>query len=265
MHDVDFLPTQYRQQYLRRRNQPWQAVVALAFFALLVGAGFAQHRQRQRIESDLEAVELQYQTALKRQQRLSELQQRLTDVRAEAELLAYLRHPWPRTQLLAAVVAPLPDEITLEQIQIRRAAPQQPSGERRSRGEAENEQQKLAALAPAARDLAELREELDGAQTVVTLAGITRQSAPLHRYLGELAQHPLIAKTELGAIENVEGADEPTLRFEVTLLVRPGYGQPGGPTASEIGPDDAATAVPEGAAASEPHDAAASESEGGMP
>jgi len=265
MHDVDFLPTQYRQQHLRRRSQPWEAVVALAFFALLVGAGFAQHRQRQWIESDLEAVEPQYQTALKRQQRLSELHKRLTEVRAEAELLAYLRHPWPRTQLLAAVAGPLPDAITLQQVQIRRVAPQQPSGERRSRGEAENEEKKLAGLAPAARDLAELREELDGARTVVMLSGITRQSAPVYRYLGELAEHPLIATTELGAIENVEGADEPTLKFEATLLVLPGYGQPGGPTAPEIGPDDAATAVPEGAAASEPHDAAASEPERGTP
>jgi len=257
MHDVDFLPTQYRQQHLRRRSQPWQAVVALAFFALLVGAGFAQHRQRQRIESDLEAVEPQYQTALERQQRLSELQGRLAEVRSEAELLAYLRHPWPRTQLLAAVAGPLPDEITLQQIQIRRAAPQQPSGERRTRAEAENEEKKRAGLAPAARDLAELREELDGARTVVTFAGITRQSAPLHRYLGELAEHPLIAKTELEAIESVEGADEPTLRFEATLLVRPGYGQPGGPTVSETAPDDPAT--------SEPDDAATSEPEGGKP
>jgi hypothetical protein len=257
MHDVDFLPTQYRQQHLRRRSQPWQAVVALAFFALLVGAGFAQHRQRQRIESDLEAVEPQYQTALERQQRLSELQQRLTEVRAEAELLAYLRHPWPRTQLLAAVAGPLPEEITLQQVQIRRAAPRQPSGERPTRAEAEQEEKKLAGLAPAAQDLAELRKELDGARTVVTLAGITRQSAPLHRYLGELAEHPLIDKTELGAIENVEGAGEPTLRFEATLLVRPGYGQPGGPTASGTEADNPAT--------SEADDVATTAPEGGTP
>jgi len=246
MHEVDFLPAQYRQQHLRRRSQPWQAVVAMAFFALLVGAGFAQHRQRQRIESDLEAIEPQYQTALEQKQRLAELEGRLAEVRAEAELLAYLRHPWPRTQLLAAIVAPLPDEITLQQIQIRRAAPQQPSGERRTRAGAQNEEKKVAGLAPAARDLAELRQRLDGARTVVTLSGTTRQSAPLHRYLGELAEHPLIAKTELESIENVEGAAEPTLRFETTLLVRPGYGQPGGPTASGTGPDDPATTEPEG-------------------
>jgi hypothetical protein len=246
MHEVDFLPAQYRRQHLRRRSQPWQAVVALVFFALLVGAGFAQHRQRQRIESDLEVIEPQYKTALERQQRLSELQGLLAEVRSEAELLAYLRHPWPRTQLLAAVAGPLPDEITLQQIQIRRAAPQQPSGERRTRAEAENAEKELASLAPAARDLAELREELDGARTVVTLSGTTRQSAPLHRYLGHLAEHPLIAKTELEAIETVEGADEPTLQFEATLLVRPGYGQPGGPTASRTGPDDPSTTGPEG-------------------
>jgi len=235
MHDVDFLPTQYKQQHLRRQSQPWQAAVVLAFLALLAGAGFAQHRHRRHVEAGLEAIEPQYQTAIEQQQRFAEVQKRLAEARSEAELLAYLQHPWPRTQLLAAVVAPLPDEITLEQIQVRRTATRRPPGERRSRGEAQEEEKRRAGLAPAARDLAELRDALKGVQTVVTLSGITRQSAPLHRYLGQLAEHPLIAKTELETIQNVMGAEEPTLQFEATLLIRPGYGRPGGPSAPDTG------------------------------
>jgi len=233
MQDIDFLPRQYRQQHLRRRSQPWQAVVVLAFGALMAGTGVAQHRQRARIEAELEVIEPRYQTALEQKDRLTEIQGRLADVRSEAELLAYLRHPWPRTQLLAAIVAPLPDEITLGQILIHRAASQRQSVERRTRAEVQDEQPDRASLPPAARDLDELRDELDGVRTVVTLSGTARQSAPLHRYLGKLTEHALIAKTRSEAIENVEGAEGPTLRFEAALLVRPGYGQPGGPTPEE--------------------------------
>jgi Tfp pilus assembly protein PilN len=216
----------------------------MALVSLLVGAGFAQHRENRRIEAALQAIEPDYQAALEQMEHISSLQTRLAQISSDAELLAYLRHPWPRTQLLGALVEPLPDEITLSQVQIRRAAPQARAGGRPTRGEAQAEEKQRAGLAPAARDLAELRDALDSAPIVVTVSGIARQSGPLHRYLGRLGEHPLIAKADLQGIENLENDGEPTLQFEATLQVRPGCGQPGGPTATEAEPVSTSTAEP---------------------
>ena len=241
MHDIDFLPAQYRQQNLRRQSQPWRIVVVLAFVALLVGAGYSQQHRHGRVEADLKAIQPQYQEAIQRQERLAEMQTRLFPVRASAELIAFLRHPWPRTQLLAAVVGPLPEEITLEQLDIRQVT-ETKTFERR---DAEKDEKEQASLPPAARDLELLREECNDARTVVVLLGRTRASAAVHEYLSQLAGHALIAKVELESMENVDRGEVGTLEFQATLLVRRGYGQPGGP-AAPANPEELAEATATG-------------------
>lgn len=224
MNDIDFLPAEYRRQNLRRQSQPWRIVVIMAFVALLAGAGYSQRLRSGRVEAELQAIEPQYEQAIEYQERFSELQARLQPVRASAELIAYLRHPWPRTQLLAAVTGPLPEEITLDQLSIRRAAQAKAAVKRETEDEIDTE-----SLPPAARDLDSLRKQYDGSRTVIAIQGRARTSTPVHAYLSQLAQHPLIVKAELESMENVDRGEINTFEFQATLLVRPGYGQPGGP------------------------------------
>lgn len=231
MQDIDFLPVRYRQRHVRRQSQPWRIAVVAAFAGLLAAAVLSQHSRKRQAEKELAAIIPQYDLAVGQNRKLAEVHARLNTARANAELFTYLRHPWPRTQLLAALLAPLPEEITFERLQIAcEMPPELTPGKRHSRTENEDEKEANDKLPPAARDLKRLRNQSDKARTVVSISGTTSDSAALHRYLGELGGTALISKADLDSIEGAENDRAGVLQFRATLVVRPGYGQPGGPT-----------------------------------
>ncbi len=229
MLDIDFLPSQYHRRQARKRSKPWQAMVVLSFVALVAAAAAGQYRQHRGLRAELELIEPQYEQAVAMNARLSTLQEELRKARAEAALLTYLRHPWPRTQLLQALLEPLPDEILLTELEIATESPAVQRLPQRRRPQREDDEKALAALTPAERDLAELRRQVDAMQTVIRIAGTTGDSAALHRYLGTLARSSLFGNAELESIESVEGGNRHAVRFRATVVVSPGYGQPGGP------------------------------------
>lgn len=240
MQQIDFLPAEYRQKHAQKRGRSWRLIVMLGLATSVLTAAWSQHQSRCRVEEELEAIVPRYEAAVGQNAELAELQSQLCLAQADAELLTYLRHPWPRTQILAAVLAPLSDDITFEKLHISREATSgSQSAERLSRTERQAEEEKTAKLPPAARDLKLLRGQIDQSRTVVIISGVTTESAALYRYLGELGKTALFAKCELESIESVEN-DGGTLRFNATLVVRPGYGQPGGPSGPKPGADTSA-------------------------
>jgi hypothetical protein len=235
MQDIDFLPVRYRQKYVRRQSQPWRILVVAAFAVLLAAAVFNQRDHRRRAERELEAIMPQYARAVRQNRQLAETWTQLDTARNTAELFTYLRHPWPRTQLLAAALAPLPEGISIEGLRITEETPQgRAVPERRSRTESKTEEGGLDKLPPAARDLTRLREQCDKIKTVLLISGTTRDSAALHRYLGELGGTSLFGRADLNSLESAGNEPAGTLQYRATLVVRPGYGQPGGPTGPEI-------------------------------
>ncbi len=233
MSEIDFLPLEYHQQSADRRQQPWRAVVVMAFAVVLGAAALLDYQRRHRLRADLEAIRPQYEKAVAQMDRLADLQSQVRSARAESDLYTYLRYPWPRTQILAALLAPLPDDVVVEQLKIQQEAPRShvPSGPQR-KSDPKAEEAELAKLPAAARDLKRLRAEFDRAETVVVLSGQCRESAALHRYLGELGKNDLFRKVQLRSFETVKSERGSALRFVAVVLVRPGYGQPGGPAAA---------------------------------
>jgi Tfp pilus assembly protein PilN len=230
MQNIDFLPQEYRQRRARRHGQSGRIVAIAGIGALIVAAAFGQRYQRRQADDEMATVAPVYDTAVAQQQQLDGLQSQLQTARAAAELYAYLRHPWPRTQLLAALLGPLPAEIGLDQVQIvRETAPAVPVAnvEGSPAGNRPNAETDLAKLLPAQRDLRQLRDELDKMRTVIHLSGTTSDTGQLHGYLHALGRSDLFAKAELDSLESAEGSG--ASRFRATLVVRPGYGQPGGP------------------------------------
>lgn len=236
MHDIDFLPVEYRQKHARRQAQPWQVLVVIAMVSLIAAAAFVQHYRRVRVENDLAVLNPVYDAAVNQQARLAEAQKQLKLVEASAELCTYLHHPWPRTQLLSALVAPLPDAITLQQVQIiHEAIPvAAPAPDARPPADPKAEEERTKELAPAQRDLAKLRARVDSQQTVVVLTGTATEAAALHRYIGELDATDIFDKAELDCFNSIDNnKNGAVLQFRAVLAVHPGYGQPGGPTGPE--------------------------------
>ncbi len=232
MLDIDFLPAQYHRRQARKRSKPWHAVAVLAFVGLVAVAAVGQQRQRRLLRAELDLLTPQYEQAAAVNARLAEVQASLNEARAEAALIAYLRHPWPRTQLLRALLEPLPEDILLTELEI---SNEQPTATRlpERRPQPGDADKTRAALTPAERDLADLRQRTDPLQTVIRLAGTTSDGAALHHYLGQLSHRSLFRKAELESIERIDGEADQGVRFRASVVVRPGYGQPGGPAGPE--------------------------------
>jgi hypothetical protein len=228
--DIDFLPLEYHQQHARRQVQPWRIVVVSAFIVLLMAAALNQYRQRRRAASDLAAINVHYEEAVRQSARLADLKADLQAKRWDAAEFTYLRHPWPRTQLLQAVIASLPKEVTLAQIQLGNEVPPELLAQQRPYSDTKPEGDKQDKSPPSARDLKRLRQQYDNAQTLVRINGWATESGAIHRYLGELAKIELFAKVQLRSLESGDGPQGTVVRFRAVVQVRPGHGQPGGPT-----------------------------------
>lgn len=241
MNDIDFLPLEYHQKSAERRQQPWRLVVAAAFLALLGAAALLDYQRRHRLSADLQTIRPQYEKAVAQMSRLTDLQSQAKLARAEADLYTYLRHPWPKTQILSALLGPLPDEIVLEQLKIHQetARPHDSAGLERKpepkKLDPKAEEAELAKLPPAASDLKRLRAQFDAMQTVAIVTGQCREDAAAHRYLDQLRKNDLFRKVQLRSMETVKSDQGPTQRFVALILVRPGYGQPGGPLPARKG------------------------------
>ncbi|HBO43700.1 MAG TPA: hypothetical protein DD670_07165 [Planctomycetaceae bacterium] len=238
MKNIDFLPASYRQQHAKRHVHFWRIVVVAAFVFLVFGASLVQYFRlchARGYEKDLAA---QYATAEAQNRQWSRIQAQREAAVGDAELFTYLRHPWPRTRILAAMLAPLPDSITLSQLEIKAGVSAGVvRGQRRLPGRPTPTEEVESPKLPSQRDLAMLREQFDSKAVTAVLSGRTTDPAALHRYLGELHRCSLFPKVELDKLESVapgENIPEGTMAFTTIVEVRAGYGQAGGPTGSDV-------------------------------
>lgn len=222
MKDIDFLPARYHERRSARKSHVWRVVVVAAFGAAVGATAVGQYLLRQSVASQVEAVERQHLLAQAKTRQFTQLERQLKEVRASAQLLAYLRHPWPKTRILAMLASPLPTEVMLSEVTVARekvvgAEGGSVVGGRRSR---RDQDEADARLLPAERDLKHLRQENDPMRTVVHVTGRTRDIAALHRYLAELARAPLAEQAELVSLESLSETDDPTASlFHVRLVV----------------------------------------------
>ena len=204
-------------------------MVIIAFVAL-VGFGVA-YQQHLRIVAQQQLADLlpSYDQAQVEVKRLGELQLLSQSIERQAELETYLKHPWPRTQIIAALVDQLPEEVQLDKISIVREPLPVNVNESHPVGVKVGETAQTK-LDPAQRDLEAIRGVYDRSQIVVQLAGQTNDPLAFHRYLEDLGRCKLFTKLEEGGVERLGGDANDRIQFTARIIVRPGYGQPGGPT-----------------------------------
>lgn len=227
MKDLDFLPDRYREKNAQRKTRAWRAAVLAMFSALLAAGSLGQLEFRRLIEAHLQTVRQQYDQVVHTGKELTALQAELRAARAEAELLTYLRRPWPRTQLLAAIAEPLSEPITLNKLTVRQEEAGGSPAPPPPRGQTAQDQAAAEAAQPAAeRTLKQLRTMFDEAPLTVTLEGVSRDSTALHVYIGKLAESEWFSAVELRSIDRSDDAQAATFRFIARLVVRPSHGRP---------------------------------------
>ena len=231
--DIDFLPVHYREKKVQRQTNAWRVGVTVLMVGAIATALACQIGLRYQAECELAELNTRHAAAQGQTQHLADLQLQLKAVNERAGLYAYLQHPWPRTQICAAVIDGLPAQVTLQELRIWRetpAASNNANSPDRNRAKSRaDEVAELAKLSAAARDLRKLRDELDKQQTVVSLSGVASDEVLMRSYLKHIAQNEWFSKVEWGPVEKSEGDPAHVAKFSVRLIVRPGYGQPGGP------------------------------------
>jgi hypothetical protein len=226
MKNIDFLPDIYRQRAALRQARVWWCLVIALFGGTIASAVTAQVWLRVSLQRQLTALDGPFQSSQTQVRELAALQSQIAAAAHEASLFTYLQHPWPRTQLLAHVVRPLPSSIRLTQVHIRdeelpRETPQ--SGPHRFAGE----QQAAGKMQPPEEDLAKLQQEMDFKQTVVELKGSTSDDRRLHEFVAALNTSPLVAAAQIKSLELDPGPQQTRTLFTLRLIVKPGYGQRG--------------------------------------
>ncbi len=230
MKTIDFLPERYRQRTMLRRARSWWGICAAIFGAVIVISSGSQGFFHRAVKNQLRDLEPVSRIAEEQDQRFAALRRDVLKKEETAALYAYLRHPWPRSRIIGALVEQVPEGIELTSFHcfIEQKGAEQEAVAPRLRAVAKKEEAKK--LPPRQQDQADLRESLDAALTVVDVRGSTVDDAQLHAYVQALAEHPLFVAAQLVSLNSAEtpGTDRKSV-FVVRVQVSPGYGQPGGP------------------------------------
>ncbi len=230
-YDIDFLPASFREAGIQRKNIGLRVVAVVAFVGLIAFAAVYQQYLRHWSDQQLADIVPHYELAKLETVRLAQLQQQLQTAQRKAELCTYLQHPWPRSQLLAAIVDLLPDAVQLTTLEmVHEPLPNAASETPRPSDKAG--ELAMAKLEPAHRDLLALRDECEKRRLIVKLTGITDDTPALHDYFDQLGRVPLFEKVDVGGVEHHPGEPAAHMHFVVSLIVRPGYGQNNGPMPS---------------------------------
>jgi hypothetical protein len=226
MSQIDFLPENYRQRDVHRKIRWSRVVVVVLFVSLLAAGGFVLRKKRMAVTAELEVARADHDAMMAQTTQLAQAVARVSEARGEANLVAYLRHPWSRARIVAAVVENWPESLVLEELKIQREGAQggRPAVFTPLSPSPENQPLKPAAQA----DLAELRRDSEARPTVVLLSGFLTDQAVLHRFLAELSKIDLFSNVELLGMTPAE--DGHSLKFHLRLSLPPGYGQTGGPS-----------------------------------
>jgi Tfp pilus assembly protein PilN len=227
--NIEFLPPRYRHRRHSQRTLLQKVAVLGTAAAAIASLSAWQHRQERAAREAWLQADARHAVAEAADYRLTGLRGELADARAAADLCVFLQRPWPRSHMLAAIAAVLPEDVELTELRISYEA--LPSDGARSAGPAPTRTKVSEDALPAPlRDLRRLRGEFDAIQTVVQISGVAREPAALHRFVSALGEEPLFTRADLGSQEAFQ---HPRLggvtRFAARAMVRPEYGHPLGP------------------------------------
>jgi hypothetical protein len=228
---IDFLPDIYRQREALHRARLWWCIVVLVFGGAIGASATAQVWLRASLRRELAELAPQFAAAQAQVRELTALQTQIVRAAHEANLYTYLDHPWPRTQLLAEVVRPLPVTIRLSQVHVgeeEHARNGQPAGPRNVRPEEPN----AAKASHPELDLVRLQDELDRRVATIELDGHTSDVSQLHAYVSDVNRSSLVASAHIKSLEAAAGGQPGRTQFKLRLIVKPGHCQSSEPASS---------------------------------
>lgn len=237
---IDFLPDKFRHAVRRRRASYWRVLVVFMFAGVFVAAACGLQAVRNDVRREYQQTVDRYTAAQAQETLLKNRELRLAELRAYADLVTFLRHPWPRSQVLDQLFAPLPATVIIDKLHLGNELRPVVAGEAAA-PPSEAAGDPAAAKSPAT-DLAELRKLVEAGDVVIHLEGTTVDQPQLHAYLHHLKSGRLFLRAEVESIEAARtegavpavGSTAGASRFMARIVVRRGWGLADGPSAEEL-------------------------------
>jgi hypothetical protein len=241
MKSIDFLPQKYKETDARRRAGLWRLGLVMLLGGTVAAASIGQFAYRAKVQKQISDVQPLLAQSKATEAHLTQLRNDLTKVSLTANLYAVVQTPWPQTQVIASIVEPLDETITIEEIHITHQQSEQASSNKSAvEFQLGTKKSNAPKLSPAQSDLQTIRRHLYERRHVVRLAGATNNQARMHMYLESLESSPMFERVELLDVDGAGSRPEPTnLRFKALLLVCPPLGQSNPHAAKDARGEDA--------------------------
>lgn len=225
MSEIDFLPDDYRELLGERQARRWRKVFVMVVLAVMPSAVLVQHRTKQQVQARLDLAREALQLQAAQSSRIAQLEGLQRHVSSQAELLTFLRHPWPRTRLLRALLDPLPESLRLDKVNIE-------AGTTAATISSGAEQVVSPEMAPTnssaaegeAQDLEQLRTDVESRRWHLVISGTTTDAAALHAYLDDVAGSGLLEDARLDGVDAQSDREGHEMRFSARFLIRSALG-----------------------------------------
>jgi hypothetical protein len=212
--NLDFLPADFRAKRRQRSARRGRWVIAAAFL-LLAFLGFAgNHLQSSRLHAELERLKPQAAGVANWRSSLGQLTHQIQQLELHADVRSRLRLRPASTRLLASVTAAMPEDLTLQELEIRHEQP-------------------IGTFATPSRnvkkdDESKPREQLDldrlisdQSRQILTLRGFAPDDATVSDYLVRLRETGTFDEVTLMFTDHYDREGTALRTFSVRLRVRP--------------------------------------------
>jgi len=218
-HEIEFLPKRYREK--RKKNNI--KVSRILLIVIMVG-GMASVLLYQlaclhSVNRQVAAIDKQNEKVMQLMQEVESRRAKVVLERHHANLLTFLDHPYPKSQIISALVNPLSREITITRLQITQEQVANPNAKPPSeKGQAAPKGH------PMELDLKTLISEAKTRRVMVEVEGTTDDTSSLYTYLASLHQAEIIESAKIESIDPHQKSDGSEFsNFTAHVRVKRGY------------------------------------------
>jgi Tfp pilus assembly protein PilN len=214
-----FLPEDYVAQRAERRTNVICVVLFLVVMAVVFGAFLVTNRQWSKIKERQESINIHYQQAALRIEKLNELEQQKEQMLEKAELAAALVERVPRSILLAELINRMPPRLGLLELDLKseriKAPSKPPTGTKSLKGGPERGLTKEEAGAVVT------KVEAPRYLVNVTMLGVAPTDLEVSRYMGELNSYALVRDVTLEYSEEKDIENRTVREFKIRMKLDP--------------------------------------------
>ncbi|MBA2114974.1 hypothetical protein [Bremerella alba] len=217
--EIEFLPKKYREKQKSHNFQVSRLLLIVVIVAGMSSVLLYQLASLHSVKRQVAALDDQHEKVVQLMQEVDQRRGEVVVKRHHAKLLTFLDHPFPKSQIIAAIANPLPTEIaitrvqvTVEQVASTNAKPPSEKGKKAPQGH------------PMELDLKQLIDEVKAHRCTVEVEGTTDDTSCLYTFLASLHQAEIIESAKIESIDPHQKTDGSEFsNFTAHVKVKRGY------------------------------------------